>query len=70
MCPVNWDSPFYPDGEVLWRYAEDIDLTIFGTSAKYIDAMKKTGLRPAGEVRPVSIAHDCVDRFGARTRKL
>jgi acetoacetyl-CoA synthetase len=39
-------SPFYPDGEVLWRYAEDIDLTIFGTSAKYIDAMKKAGLKP------------------------
>ncbi len=39
-------SPFYPDGEVLWRYAEDIDLTIFGTSAKYIDAMKNGGLRP------------------------
>jgi acetoacetyl-CoA synthetase len=39
-------SPFYPDGEVLWRYAEDIDMTIFGTSAKYIDAMKKAGLRP------------------------
>jgi acetoacetyl-CoA synthetase len=42
-------SPFYPDGEVLWRYAEDIDLTIFGTSAKYIDAMKKAGLRPQGK---------------------
>ena len=39
-------SPFYPDGEVLWRYAEDINLTIFGTSAKYIDAMKNAGLRP------------------------
>ena len=39
-------SPFYPDGEVLWRYAEDIDLTIFGTSAKYIDAMKNAKLRP------------------------
>jgi len=39
-------SPFYPDGEVLWRYAEDIDLTIFGTSAKYIDAMKNAGLKP------------------------
>ena len=42
-------SPFYPDGEVLWRYAEDIDLTIFGTSAKYIDAMKKAGLNPLGK---------------------
>ena len=39
-------SPFYPDGEVLWQYAEDIDLTIFGTSAKYIDAMKNAKLRP------------------------
>jgi acetoacetyl-CoA synthetase len=42
-------SPFYPDGEVLWRYAEDIDLTVFGTSAKYIDAMKKARLRPLGK---------------------
>ncbi len=39
-------SPFHPDGEVLWRYAEDIDMTLFGTSARYIDAMKKAGLRP------------------------
>ena len=42
-------SPFYPDGEVLWRYADDIDMTIFGTSAKYIDAMKKANLRPRGK---------------------
>ncbi|MDH3218735.1 MAG: acetoacetate--CoA ligase [Gammaproteobacteria bacterium] len=39
-------SPFYPDGEVLWRYADDVDLTVFGTSAKYLDAMKNAGLRP------------------------
>ena len=42
-------SPFYPDGEVLWRYAEDIDMTIFGTSAKYIEAMKNVALRPRGK---------------------
>ncbi len=40
-------SPFYPDGEVLWRYADDVDMTLFGTSAKYIDAMKNAKLRPA-----------------------
>ena len=40
-------SPFYPDGEVLWRYANDIDMTLFGTSAKYIDALKNAKLRPA-----------------------
>jgi acetoacetyl-CoA synthetase len=39
-------SPFYPDGEVLWRYAEDVGMTLFGTSAKYIDAMKNAELRP------------------------
>jgi acetoacetyl-CoA synthetase len=39
-------SPFYPDGEVLWRYADEIDMTLFGTSAKYIDALKNAGLRP------------------------
>jgi len=39
-------SPFYPDGEVLWRYADDAGMTLFGTSAKYIDAMKNAGLAP------------------------
>ena len=40
-------SPFYPDGETLWRYAEDEAITIFGTSAKYIAALEKSALRPA-----------------------
>jgi len=39
-------SPFYPDGEVLWRYADDIDMTLFGTSAKYLDALKNANLKP------------------------
>lgn len=39
-------SPFYPDGNVLWDYAESVKLTQFGTSAKYIDALKKGGLAP------------------------
>ncbi len=39
-------SPFAPDPEVLWRYADDVDVTLFGTSAKYIDAIKTAGLRP------------------------
>jgi acetoacetyl-CoA synthetase len=39
-------SPFYPDGEVLWRYAEDEAISIFGTSAKYLAALEKAGLRP------------------------
>ncbi len=39
-------SPFYPDGNVLWNYAEAVDITLFGTSAKYLDALKKNKLAP------------------------
>ena len=40
-------SPFYPGPEVLFDYADAEGMTIFGTSAKYIDAVHKSGLRPA-----------------------
>jgi len=39
-------SPFYPDGNVLFDFAEQERMNVFGTSAKYIDAVKKAGLRP------------------------
>lgn len=39
-------SPFYPDGNVLWDYADQYECTFFGTSAKYIDALKQGGLKP------------------------
>jgi acetoacetyl-CoA synthetase len=45
---VLWDgSPFAPKPEVLFDYAQDEGITVFGTSAKYIDACKKAGLEPA-----------------------
>ena len=34
-------SPFAPDGNVLFDYAQAEGMTFFGTSAKYIDALKK-----------------------------
>ncbi len=40
-------SPFHPDGNVLFDYAEAESVTLFGTSAKFIDAVAKAGLRPA-----------------------
>lgn len=40
-------SPFYPDGNVLFDFADDHKMTFFGTSAKYVDALKKHGLSPA-----------------------
>jgi acetoacetyl-CoA synthetase len=39
-------SPFYPDGNALFDYAQAEGMTIFGTSAKFIDAVRKAGLRP------------------------
>jgi acetoacetyl-CoA synthetase len=39
-------SPFHPDNGVLWRYAADVRMTLFGTSAKYLDALKKQGATP------------------------
>ena len=40
-------SPFYDDGRVLFDFADDEAMTLFGTSAKFIDAVAKAGLEPA-----------------------
>ncbi|MCK3775816.1 acetoacetate--CoA ligase [Ensifer sesbaniae] len=40
-------SPFYPDGNVLFDYAAAEKFAVFGTSAKYIDAVRKGGFVPA-----------------------
>ncbi|MDA4847585.1 acetoacetate--CoA ligase [Hoeflea poritis] len=39
-------SPFYPDGNVLFDYAAEEKFAVFGTSAKFIDALRKSGLTP------------------------
>ncbi|MFC5386630.1 acetoacetate--CoA ligase [Aquamicrobium segne] len=39
-------SPFYPDGNALFDYAQAEKMTHFGTSAKFIDSVRKAGLRP------------------------
>ncbi|MBF4799319.1 acetoacetate--CoA ligase [Aeromonas hydrophila] len=39
-------SPFYPDGNVLWDLARDEEVALFGTSAKYLDALHKQGYTP------------------------
>ncbi len=44
-------SPFFDDGRVLWMMAEDEKLTVFGTSAKYISALEKAGVRPKDEFK-------------------
>ena len=39
-------SPFFPDGNVLFDFAEAQQMTLFGTSAKFIDAAAKAGIDP------------------------
>ncbi len=39
-------SPFYPGANTLWDFAAQERMTVFGTSAKYIDAINKLKLKP------------------------
>ncbi len=39
--------PFYPDAGTLWELAEQEKITVFGTSAGYLAALEKSGLKPA-----------------------
>jgi len=39
-------SPFVGKGSVLWDYAAEEKMTVFGTSAKYIDALAKLRIEP------------------------
>jgi acetoacetyl-CoA synthetase len=39
-------SPFHPNGNVLFDFADAERMTYFGTSAKFIDAVRKAGLKP------------------------
>ena len=43
-------SPFHPDPGVLWRMAAAERLTVFGTSAKYLASLEKSGFVPARTV--------------------
>ncbi len=39
-------SPFHPSPDALFRLAAEEQVTLFGTSAKFIDAVRAEGLRP------------------------
>jgi len=39
-------NPFHPGPEALWRVADEEDVALFGTSAKFLDAIAKSGLKP------------------------
>ncbi|MBA3011178.1 MAG: acetoacetate--CoA ligase, partial [Desulfobacula sp.] len=39
-------NPFHPGPDALWKMAQDEKVTVFGTSAGYIEALKNAGVRP------------------------
>ncbi|WP_076590412.1 acetoacetate--CoA ligase [Vibrio ostreicida] len=40
-------SPMYPMPSVLWELAEEANVSLFGTSAKYLEALQKTQFNPS-----------------------
>ncbi len=42
-------APFAADGRILWQIAERESISVFGTSAKYLSALEKAGVRPGDE---------------------
>ncbi|WP_404408039.1 acetoacetate--CoA ligase [Pseudidiomarina marina] len=40
-------SPFYPEPAALWHIAEQEQISVFGTSAKYLSALEKAEYKPA-----------------------
>jgi acetoacetyl-CoA synthetase len=52
-------NPFHPGPERLWQMAEAEKLVMFGTSAKYIDAVRKSGYRPAESVDLSALRQIC-----------
>ncbi|CAH6894230.1 Acetoacetyl-coenzyme A synthetase [Vibrio chagasii] len=46
-CLVIFDgSPVYPQSNVLWDLAQRADVSLFGTSAKYLEAIEKAEVSP------------------------
>jgi len=42
-------NPNYPDSSAVWKLAQDEKITIFGTSASYINFIKSQGLKPGSD---------------------
>jgi acetoacetyl-CoA synthetase len=47
-------NPFHPHPDSLWRMADELGVTIFGTSAKYLSAQEKAGVDVRDEL---ALAH-------------
>ena len=57
--------PSIPIGNILFDYADAEGMNVFGTSAKYIDALRKAELRPRDTHSLGSVRADDFDRVAA-----
>ena len=44
-------SPFYPNPEAMWKLVDELNITVFGTSAKFISASENAGVKPKQNIR-------------------
>ncbi|CAK4069651.1 unnamed protein product [Aphanomyces euteiches] len=42
-------NPLYPGASALWQFAEEVGMTMFGTSARYLAAVMDSGCKPGKE---------------------
>jgi acetoacetyl-CoA synthetase len=42
-------DPFYPNPGALWQLAQEEQISVFGTSARYLAALEQAGVQPANE---------------------
>ncbi|KAF4316498.1 hypothetical protein BBO99_00007456 [Phytophthora kernoviae] len=40
-------NPLYPSAQALWKFAQDVGVTVFGTSARYLAAVMDSGCIPS-----------------------
>jgi acetoacetyl-CoA synthetase len=52
-------NPAYPDISVLWKLAEEVGITVFGTSAKFISIMEQEGFEAEGKCDLSSVKTIC-----------
>jgi len=52
-------NPFHPDPEALFDLADRLDVTLLGVSAKYIDTLRKEGVRPRDTHRLAALRTIC-----------
>lgn len=52
-------SPMYPNTNILWQLAEEAEVTLFGTSAKYLEALQKSNFKPCDSYDLASLRTLC-----------